>query len=79
MSSFPIIQKGVYRHNKKGHLYEVLGVALETETNEPLVVYKPLYEIEYELFARPYKMFIETVELDGKMQSRFEYISGTVK
>ena len=74
MTDFPHIEKGIYRHNKKGHLYEVLGVALQTETNEALVIYRPLYENEYELFARPYTVFIELVEIDGKQVPRFEKI-----
>ncbi len=74
MNDFPKITKGTYRHNKKGHLYEVLGMALQTETGEPLVVYRPLYENEYELFARPYGMFVERVEIDGKIKLRFERV-----
>lgn len=71
------IEKGTYRHNKSGKLYEVLGVAQQTETGEQLVIYRPLYEhvFGYELFARPYEMFIEIVELDGKKIPRFEKIS----
>ncbi len=68
------IEKGVYRHSKKGQLYEVIGCALETETNEQLVIYRPLYESEFELFARPYAMFMEQVELDGEMKPRFEKV-----
>ena len=75
MSDFPVIEKGTYRHNKKGHLYEVLGVALQTETGEPLVIYRPLYDNEYELFARPYTMFLEEVELNGQMKPRFEKVN----
>ncbi|MCA0228662.1 DUF1653 domain-containing protein [Patescibacteria group bacterium] len=75
MGSRPIIEKGTYRHNKTGKLYGVLGVALQTETEEPLVIYRPLYEIEYELFARPYSMFIEQVSIDGMRKARFERIS----
>lgn len=71
----PIITKGIYRHNKKGNLYEVLGVALQTETDEPLVIYRPLSETHYELFARPYAMFIESVELNGRLLPRFELIN----
>lgn len=74
MNNFPEIQKGTYRHNKKGQLYEVLGMALQTETDEPLVVYRPLYDNEYELFARPYNMFVEQVEINGEMKPRFERI-----
>lgn len=71
----PDIEKGVYRHNKKGLLYRVIGTALQTETEELLVVYKPLYESEYEFFARPYTMFIEEVALNGEMKPRFEKIN----
>lgn len=74
MGEFPRLQKGVYRHSKKGHLYEVLGVARQTETSEPLVVYRPLYENEYEIFARPYEMFVENVELNGETKPRFEKV-----
>ncbi len=72
----PTIKKGTYRHNKSGNLYNVLGVALETETDEAVVVYHPLYKHDfgYELFTRPYGMFTDTVELDGQKKLRFEYI-----
>ncbi len=68
------IQKGTYRHSKKGQLYEVLGVALQTETNEQLVIYRPLYENKFELFARPYVMFAEQVEINGDLKPRFERV-----
>lgn len=69
------IEPGTYRHSKKGKLYVVLGVALQTETEEQLVIYKPLYESEFELFARPYDMFIEQVEINGQVVPRFEKIA----
>ena len=69
------ISKGVYKHSKSGKLYEVIGLALETETEELLVIYRPLYENEYELFARPANMFTETVVLDGKSVPRFEKVN----
>lgn len=65
---------GKYRHTKSGNLYEVLGIAFQTETEELLVIYRPLYESEYELFARPYDMFIEQVAINGKQLPRFEEI-----
>lgn len=68
------IQKGKYRHNKTGNLYEVLGIALQTETNDQLVIYRPLHENDFELFARPYSMFVETVVLNGESLPRFEKI-----
>lgn len=67
----PTLETGKYTHSKSGKPYEVLGVAMQTETNEPYVIYRPLYETKYELFARPYEMFVEEVELDGKTVPRF--------
>lgn len=68
------IEKGRYRHAKSGQLYEVIGVALQTETSEQLIVYRPLYDSDYEIFARPYEMFTARVEIDGKSHLRFEKI-----
>ena len=68
------IAKGVYRHNKTGNLYEVIGVALHSETSEQVVVYRPLYESRYELYVRPFDMFVEQVKIGEKMLPRFEMI-----
>lgn len=71
--------RGVYRHNKTGKMYRVIGVALHTETNEYLVVYEPLYQSDYPLFVRPYTMFTENVVTDGVSVPRFEYIKDDIK
>lgn len=63
---------GKYRHYKNKE-YEVLGVATHSETREKLVVYRPLYG-DFDLWVRPYEMFIEDVEVEGKRMKRFEYI-----
>lgn len=68
------IDTGKYRHNKSGRLYEVVGTALQTETSEMLVIYKPLYKNEYELFARPVAMFTELTDVNGQTMPRFEKI-----
>ncbi len=70
----PALEKGIYRHAKSGKLYELTHVSFHTETNEPLVLYRPLYESKYEIFVRPYNMFVASVELDGKMMPRFEKV-----
>ena len=72
MNETPKIEKGTYRHTKSGKLYDVLGVALNTETEEFEVIYRPLYDAEYELFARQYPMFVQTVEIDSVIVPRFE-------
>lgn len=68
------VPSGVYRHYK-GKKYLVLGVAKHSETLEELVVYITLYENESgPLWVRPLKMFLETVEVNGKTVPRFEKI-----
>jgi hypothetical protein len=67
----PHIQKGKYRHYKN-KLYEVYGVALHSETQEVVVVYKPLYESVAEFWVRPYEMFIENVVIKGESIPRFQ-------
>ena len=66
------IRPGRYRHFKGGE-YEVLGVARHSETEEPMVVYRPLYG-ERGLWVRPAAMWNETVERDGVRARRFTYI-----
>lgn len=66
------IKIGRYRHFKGGE-YEVCGTATHSETGEQLVVYRALYG-ERGLWVRPVAMFLETVERDGQVQQRFEYI-----
>lgn len=72
------LKAGKYRHYK-GHDYEVVGTARHSETLELLVVYRALYDSEEfgkdQLWIRPLAMFLETVEVDGKKISRFEYIA----
>ncbi len=63
------VQLGIYQHYK-GNRYEVLGVGQHTETLEELVVYRALYE-PYQLWVRPLAMFVETVEVAGKVVPRF--------
>lgn len=69
----PSITPGIYRHYKD-KLYEVLGVALHSETQEPMVVYKPMYDSDAEFWIRPYEMFVETVSVEGKVIPRFELV-----
>lgn len=63
---------GKYRHFK-GNEYEVLGVALDSETCSETVIYKALYG-DGKVWVRPKSMFSEYVLRDGKKVKRFEYI-----
>ena len=67
-----MIKPGVYRHFK-GKDYLVVGLAHHSETREPLVVYRCLYD-DYSLWVRPELMFRETVIIDGKEIPRFAFL-----
>lgn len=72
--STPKIKTGVYRHYK-GNQYKVLGVALHSETLEPLVIYEPLYKSEVKHWVRPLTMFTELVDIDGDRVPRFRKVN----
>ena len=63
---------GRYRHFKGGE-YEVIGVARHSETDERLVVYRPLYN-DTGLWVRPLAMFTETVTHNSEVVPRFAYL-----
>ena len=51
----------IYRHFK-GNYYFVENVALDSETKERLVIYKPLYERQdSKIWVRREKMFLEKI------------------
>ena len=59
----------IYKHYK-GNYYIVENIALNTETNEKMVIYRALYE-DGKVFARPYDMFVEHIE-NQTQKHRFE-------
>ncbi|MCW8998911.1 MAG: DUF1653 domain-containing protein, partial [Kangiellaceae bacterium] len=63
------IEPGKYRHYK-GPEYEVIDTVLHSETEELLVLYRPLYG-EARMWVRPYEMFVELIDIDGKQVPRF--------
>lgn len=67
------VKKGRYRHFK-GTEYEVLGVSTHSETGEKLVIYMSVDGKET-LWARPYDMFIDVIEHNGKTVNRFTPLS----
>ena len=66
------LKKGRYQHYK-GAMYEVMTTAQHSETQEWVVVYKALYGAEG-MWVRPYDMFVQKVEVEGKMIERFSYV-----
>ncbi|PED63148.1 DUF1653 domain-containing protein [Bacillus toyonensis] len=59
-----------YKHYK-GNIYELLLIATHSETEEKLVIYK---NKEGQVFARPYDMFFEEIEVNGELVPRFKEV-----
>jgi len=72
LPALPATPPGRYRHYKGGE-YEVTGVARHSETLEPLVVYRPLYN-DSGWWVRPHAMFFGQVVVDGVPRARFARI-----
>lgn len=70
LAALPSTPLGRYRHYKGGE-YEVIGCARHSETLEPLVLYRPLYN-DSGLWVRPHAMFFGTLVVDGRERPRFE-------
>lgn len=78
-------EKGFYYHFKHDpkdffrYAYEVVGAGRHTETEEYVVLYRPLYESEFlkgvDVSVRPIEMFTDSVERDGKTLPRFQKIT----
>lgn len=66
------LRPGIYRHYK-GRDYEVFGLVRHSETEEWLVHYRTLYG-DHSHWVRPYRMFIEQIEVDGEPVPRFDYV-----
>jgi hypothetical protein len=66
------VKTGLYEHYK-GNKYQVIEVATHSETEEKLVVYRPMYG-DMALWVRPLAMFVESVEIDGKAMPRFKFL-----
>jgi len=69
LPALPTLPLGRYRHYKGGE-YEVMGVARHSESLEALVMYRPLYN-DSGWWVRPFAMFVEEIEINGKRQRRF--------
>lgn len=74
LPALPELPLGRYRHYK-GKDYEVFALCRHSETEEVLVFYRPLYG-DRGWWVRPYDMFTGTLEVDGVVRKRFEYVGG---
>ncbi|MFA6445645.1 MAG: DUF1653 domain-containing protein [Candidatus Paceibacterota bacterium] len=60
-----------YKHYK-GTKAKVISKAVHSETGEPLVIY--IHLEDGGVWARPEKMFLEQIEINGKKTNRFQKI-----
>lgn len=64
-----------YRHFKHGTIYVITGFSWDSETLKRRVLYNAENEpSKEEPWDRPEEMFYEMVEVDGKVQLRFQKI-----
>ncbi|VVB74299.1 Uncharacterised protein [uncultured archaeon] len=72
------IKTGQIWKHFKGSTCEIVGIALDSETLEEIVVYKHLEAAKEmpagQMWVRPKKMFLEKVKRDGKEMQRFTLI-----
>jgi hypothetical protein len=63
----------VYKHYK-GDKYEVVGLAIHSNDDIWMVVYKPLYEFpDAEMFTRPLSEWSEEVSWEDETRKRFSH------
>ena len=82
MKQKPPLPHSHWRHYKStgwtDHTYEVIGIAKHSETEEDMVVYRPLYDVQvdswvygYDFAVRPLSMWYDIVEWNGERIQRF--------
>lgn len=73
----PQIKTGLYKHYKNSNntTYLVLGLVIQSETLDPLVIYQAQSnDNDNPIWARPIELFLDKIKVNGKIVKRFEPI-----
>lgn len=62
---------GVIVKHYKGGIYNLIGAAKHTETQEEMTIYE---DTKGRMWVRPSSMFHGTIEVDGEKELRFEVL-----
>lgn len=68
-----LLTEGAIYEHYKGKRYKILCIGRNSETLEESVVYQAQYG-DNDVWIRPLNMFLENIDLDGKVQPRFKRI-----
>jgi hypothetical protein len=75
----PMVQVGALYKHYSGKVYKIIAIAHHSENpQELMVVYQGLYDCpsfgKNPMWCRPYTMFVEHVDINGKQQPRFALV-----
>ena len=70
MREFPA---GEHYQHYKGNVYQLLAIAIHTESGEKQVVYQDTAD-KSKVWVTPYERFTQSVEHNGDKQPRFSYV-----